>query len=98
MKGMKTVGAKDFVRKISRETGYKQADIAAVMEAAESVMIESVKNGECVMLFKSLSVYPSVRKARRVLDPNDNKTPVEIPEHIAPKAHFSKPFRDVLKM
>ena len=97
MKDVKTIGVKDFVRKISKDTGYTQKDITAVLETAEAVMIGAVKNGEGVKLFKTLTVYPTVRKTRMVLDPNDNKTPITIPEHIVPKAHFSKTLRDLIR-
>ena len=89
------IGMKDFIKRIANETGYTQKDIAAVLEAAESIMIDAVKNSDGVKIFKSLSVVPNIRKGYVGLNPI-TKESIIIPDKKVPKAKFSKAFKDVL--
>lgn len=92
---METISVKDFVREVANETGYSQKDISAVLESAESVMINGVSGGKTVKIFKSMSVVPSIRKAHEGYNINTNEM-IMIPETINPKAKFSKAFKDLL--
>ena len=84
---------KEFVRKISKETGYSQKDISFVLEVAESIMIDEVAHGEGVKIFKSLSVVPKITPARNCINPKTMET-MRVPEKKTPKAKFSEAFKD----
>lgn len=88
------LNTKDFIRAIAKETGYSQKDITAVLEAAESVMIDAVANGDGVKMFKSLKIVPVIKKGRTLLNLHTREQMV-VPDKKAPKAEFSKAFKDV---
>lgn len=89
------INVENFVREISKQTGYSQRDISAVLESAEIVMHETVKNGKDCKIFKSLTVMPTVRKATQGTNIATGKK-IQIPEMISPKAKFSKAFKEYL--
>lgn len=92
---METINVKGFVKEISKVTGYSQKDVNAVLEAAESVMITSLQNDKAVKIFKSLSVMPTIRSARKGINLSTNQ-PMDIPEKVFPKAKFSQNLKDIL--
>lgn len=91
---VKKISTKDFVKKISKETGYTQKDINAVLEAAESVMISMLKDGDGVKIFKTLSIVPMITPAHTVKLPTTEV--IDIPDRITPKAKFSQSLKDFL--
>ena len=88
---------KDFIKRISKETGYAQKDISAVLEAAESIMVDAVKNGDGVKIFKSLGIEPMIRKGHVGVNPS-TREPIIIPDKRFPKAKFSQAFKDILNI
>lgn len=91
---METVNVKEFVKNISKSTGYTQKDITAVLESAEAVMTSILNDGKGVKLFKSLSVVPITVGARKVKTPVG--TIVDVPDRVIPKARFSQALKDFL--
>lgn len=91
---VKKISTKDFVKKIANETGYTQKDIGAVLEAAESVMANTLKEGEGVKIFKTLSVVPMITPAHTVKLPTTEV--LDIPDRITPKAKFAQALKDFL--
>lgn len=88
------LGIHDFVKAIAKETGYSQKDITAVLETAESVMIDAVANSDGVRMFKSLRIVPQKMKSRKINNLQTHEI-MTIPERVVPKAVFSQAFKDV---
>lgn len=90
------VTVKDFIREISRATSFTQSDITTVMEAAESILIDKIKNGEEVKMFRSVRFIPELRKAHTARIPQTGQV-IDVPEMTVPRAKFSKSFREFVK-
>lgn len=90
------MNVKEFIKEISKETGYQQKDITTVLDTAEEIMINAVAKGDGVKIFKSLSVVPAKRKERVAYNPITNEA-IKVPAKTAPKAKFSQAFRDIVK-
>lgn len=87
------LNVKEFVKEISKETGYSQKDITTVLETAESIMIDAVANKDGVKIFKSLSIVPVIKKERVAISPT-TKESIVVPERKTPKAKFSQKFKE----
>ncbi len=51
------VNYKDFIRQISKDTGYAQKDISAVLESAENLIDNNLNNGIETTALKGMVVY-----------------------------------------
>ena len=89
------VNVENFVREISKQTGYSQRAISEVLECAEKVMIDTVKSGKDCKIFKSLTIMPTIRPAGSGRNIATGEK-LQIPEMTIPKAKFSKAFKDCL--
>lgn len=49
----------DFIRQISKKTGYAQVDVGAVLNAASEVIVENLADGKSTSVFKGMVIYPS---------------------------------------
>jgi DNA-binding protein HU-beta len=84
-----------FAKGIAEYTGYSQKNIKEVLEAAEMVMIDNIKKGEDVKVFKSVTISTSKIPARSGINPF-TKEKMEIPEGLKLRAKFSKKFKDLI--
>ena len=50
---------KDFIRALSKETGFTQKDIADVLESAADLVLRNLSNGIETAVFQGMIVYPS---------------------------------------
>lgn len=53
------VNNKDFIRAISKETGFTQKDIADVLESAADLVISNLSNGIETAVFQGMVIYPA---------------------------------------
>lgn len=91
---MDKVKHSDFVRQISKATGYAQKDIAAVLDAAKDVIIADLNEMKSVAVMKGMIVYPSVYPAIDTKDKDGNT--VHCDEVLYPRARFTSLFKDNL--
>ena len=49
----------EFVRQISKDTGYAQHDISAVLKSSAGVIRGNLENGKSTQVFPGMVVYPS---------------------------------------
>lgn len=53
------IGNKEFVRQISKRSGYAQKDIAEVLNTAAEILHENIDDGVETTVFKGMVIYPS---------------------------------------
>lgn len=58
----KKINNKDFVKQISKESGYAQKDIAEVLNVAANVLHDNLEDNIETAVLKGMIVYPSVIK------------------------------------
>lgn len=86
----------DYIRQISKKTGYTQADIKCVIDAALDVLKENMKNGNATAVFKGITIETRhVSEATRRI-PSTGDT-VVVAAHETPKARFSPKFKEEFK-
>lgn len=56
------INNKDFIRAISRKTGFTQKDITDVLEAVSEITLENLNNGVETAILRGLIVYPATYK------------------------------------
>lgn len=56
------IGYCDFIKQISKDTGYAQKDIGAVLESAADVILRNLNDNKETAVFKGMVVYPATYK------------------------------------
>ena len=83
----------DFVRQVSKKSGYAQKDITAVFETASECVAENLNAEKATTIMKGLVVYPGKYPAFDRVE--DGKT-VHYDEVIYPRARFGQAFKKQL--
>jgi nucleoid DNA-binding protein len=63
------INNREFVKQISKETGYAQADIKAVLESATDIVVKNLGEDKATAVFKGLIVYPCHYKQGELIYP-----------------------------
>ena len=79
----------DFIRTVARKCNVAtKAQVKAVLETAEEVVMDVVRDGDKVPLLNCLYVTGRKMPARTMRNPYTGGK-VDVPEHIVPKASFT---------
>lgn len=92
----KEMTKREFIKRISEETDFKQVNITEIFNAAERVLTDTVRSGEDVSLFRWLKVETEIKPEREGRNPQTGET-IVIPEHRVVKGKFTKAFRDAVQ-
>lgn len=87
------VSRKEFLRELSRRSGYSQIDLRRMIEVYGEVITEYVKDCKKVKLFDGLSVEGVKRKARNGHNPVTHEDMI-VPEHISARVCMSETFKE----
>jgi hypothetical protein len=93
-KRMKTekINIGDFVRQVSKKSGYAQRDIAEVLNVASEIAAKNVGENKSTVIMKGIILYPGYYPA---VDKKDvNGKDVHFGEVIYPRARFTEYFKN----
>lgn len=71
---------KDFIRLVSKESGYTQKDIAGVLDSIRTVLIDAAKRQNTVKVFNGLTMEGKQIDARAGRNPQTGES-ITIPAH-----------------
>ena len=86
---------KDFLRKVSAETGFTMKDIDTVLEASKQVIVETVKNHDVCKAFDGIWFEGFATEPRTGRNPKSGE-PIDIPAKTRCKVKFCKSFKDAI--
>ena len=75
---MDKINNSEFVRMVSKDTGYAQRDISAVLDSIGSLLVKNLSEGKETAILKGIIVYPEKYKDTAVF----------------PRARFGKYFKN----
>jgi DNA-binding protein HU-beta len=84
----------EFVKAVATATGYTQKDVKAVLEAAQNVVFNTIKNEE-VKIFDGLTATAVFKEAHEARSPLTGGT-VQVPAKYVPKMKIGKAFKDAI--
>ena len=90
------INYKDFIKQVSKATGYSQKNIQEVLDNAESVLIENLKNDEETKILKTVSVVPTIKNEKEGRNPFTGEK-MTIPARRSIKAKFSKTLKEIVR-
>ena len=90
---MEKVNFSDFVRQVSRRSGYAQKDIKEVLNVGSECIVENLNKGMSTTVMQGVIVYPGVYPA---FDRVENGKTVHYDEVIYPRARFGQAFKKQL--
>lgn len=90
------INYKDFIKQISKVTGYSQKNIQEVLDNAESVLIENLKNDEETKILKTVSIVPTIKNEKEGRNPFTGEK-MTIPTRRSIKAKFSKTLKEIVR-
>ena len=90
------INYKDFIKQISKVTGYSQKNIQEVLDNAESVLIENLKNDEETKILKTVSIVPTIKNEKEGRNPFTGEK-MTIPARRSIKAKFSKTLKEIVR-
>lgn len=90
------VNYKDFIKQVSKATGYSQKNIQEVLDNVESVLIENLKNDEETKILKTVSVVPTIKNEKEGRNPFTGEK-MTIPARRSIKAKFSKTLKEIVR-
>lgn len=90
---MDKVNFSDFVRQISKKSGYAQKDIKEVLTTGSECVAENLAKGISTAIMQGVIIYPGVYPATDRIE--DGKT-VHYEEVIYPRARFGQSFKKQL--
>lgn len=87
---------KDLVVRISKELGFTQKDVTAVVDTMIATIVDSVSAGETVKIAGLGKFTVSERSARIGRNPQTGET-IDIPASRSPKFKAGKTFKDAVR-
>lgn len=93
---MGKINNKDFIRQISKKTGYTQNDIKAVINAVSDIVIDNLSDGNATTVFTGLIIEPRDVAATDKRNPRDGSV-IHVPAHKAPKAKFGAKIKEAIR-
>lgn len=89
---MEKVNKNDFVRMVSKRTGYAQADIRAVLETASNVAMDLLSDGKSVCIWAGVIFEPVDVPERDAINPRTRET-IHVPARKRVKARFGTKYK-----
>ena len=86
----------DFVKKISKKTGYAQKDVKEVLNTVSEVALDLLREGTTVNIVPSITLEARYVAESTKRNPRTGET-VLVAAHKRPKAKFGKLYKDGLK-
>lgn len=86
----------DFVKLVSKETGYAQKDIKAVLEAVSDVALDIISRDDAVVVFPGLTLTATYVPETTRRNPRTGEAVLVQPHH-KPKAKFGAKYKEALK-
>lgn len=93
---MEKINNANFVKLISKETGYAQKDIKAVLEAASDVALDIIKKDDAVIVFPGVTLTATYVPETKKRNPRTGDAVIVAPHH-KPKAKFGTKYKEALK-
>lgn len=90
------INYKDFIKQISKATGYSQKNIQEVLDNVEAVLIENLKKDEAVKILKTISIVPTQNSEKERKNPFTGEKMI-IPAKRTIKAKISKTLKDIVR-
>lgn len=90
---MEKVKFTDFVRQVSKKSGYAQKDIKEVLNISSAIVAENLSNGISTTIMQGVVIYPGVYPAMDRVEDGKN---VHYEEVIYPRARFGQAFKKQL--
>lgn len=87
---------KDFIKKVAEVANFRQVNVNEVFDAAEKVLIDTVKSGESVNVFRWFKVETEIKPERTCRNPKTGES-VVVPEHRGVKGKFTKAFKEAIQ-
>lgn len=91
---MEKVNYSDFVRQVSKKSGYAQVNIREILDNAAQVAADNLNNNIASTIMQGVIIYPSSYPAIDMKDKDGNV--VHRSEAIYPRARFGKAFKNYL--
>ena len=88
---MEKINIPEFVKQVSKASGYAQKDIREVLNVAAEVAARDLSDDKEVVIMDGVILYPGHYKARDGKDMNGNS--VHYDEAIFPRARFTNTFK-----
>ena len=89
---MERIKLTEYVRQISKASGYAQRDIMEVLKEASNVLALNVGQEKETVVMPGVVVYPGHYPSREGNDPNGN--PVNFEKVTYPRARFTSAFKN----
>lgn len=90
------VNYREFIKLVSKATGYSQKNIQEVLDNAEAVLIEQLKNDEEVKILKTISIVPTQREEKEMRNPYSGEL-ITVPPRRTIKAKISQTLKDIVR-
>lgn len=90
------IGKREFVKELSKKTGFMQKDVAAVMQGAGELICEYAKQHEVVKPMDGFIFEGKVSDAREGRNPKTGET-IKIPAKNKITCRFSKTLKDAIQ-
>lgn len=81
---MERVNYSDFVRQVSKHTGFTIRDVAEVLDSAQEIIIENLKSDKSTKVLKGLEIEPQIREEREGFNPSAQE------KMILPRKRFAR--------
>lgn len=92
---MERIKHSDFVKQISKATGYPQKYIATIFDAAKDVIIEDLNDMKSIAVMKGMIVYPGIYPMAVDRKDEDGNI-IHCEKVLYPRAKFTSVFKDNL--
>ncbi len=90
------VNYKDFIKQVSKATGYSQKNIQEVLDNVEAVLVENLKKNESVKILKTISIVPTQNPEKEGRNPFTGEKMI-VPAKRTIKAKISKTLKDIVR-
>nr|DAU18259.1 MAG TPA: DNA binding protein [Bacteriophage sp.] len=86
----------EFIKAVAAEAKITQKDAREVLDAVQSVVYETMKNGESVKIIDSVTLSGKEVAERTARNPQTGEA-VVVPAHMAPKCKFGTIVKEYIK-
>lgn len=93
---MNKISYSDFVKQISKKTGYAQKDVKEVLNTASDIALEDLQTGDSVNVFNGLTLETRFVAEATRRNPRTGAS-VLVPAHRKPKAKFGSKYKEAIK-
>ena len=93
---MNKINYSEFVKQVSKKTGYAQKDVKEVLNVASDIALENMQDGTAVSVFSGVTFEPRFIAEATRRNPRTGES-VLVAAHKKPKAKFGAKYKEALK-